>query len=252
MTDRRARAWRLLALGAAFLALAGAGPARGAEAYYLLVFGSQRVPNNPNYSHSFATFVHATWDGQGPAAPRLEAVTISWLPQNLRLRVLALAPECGQNLDLHGTLHYVLAGGERVSLWGPYQIDRDLYQRALAQVRLLESGQVRYKLNDVGYPTDCVSNCIHAISSLREGHRLHVLIPAWGETASYYLQRELMPWVIDPCRTHPWVASALGLGGYPIIYRRPDEHPRSGLIRGPVHRLLGGERQLVASYGPPP
>jgi hypothetical protein len=250
MNDRRAGCRPVLLPAVVGLLLAGAPTARGAEAYYLLVFGSQRIPNNPDYSHSFATFVHATWDAPG-CAPRLEAVTISWLPRNLRIRTLALAPECGANLDLHGTLRYVFANGERVSLWGPYLIDRDLYLRALAQVRLLQSGQVRYKANDVGYPTDCVANCIHAISSLGEGYRLHVVIPAWGETATYYVQRELTPWVLDPCHTHPWVASALGLGGYPIIYRQPGENPRSGVFRGPLRRLLGAERDVVASYGPP-
>jgi hypothetical protein len=240
---------RLVSIGALLLALASGGAARGQEAYYVLVFGSQRIPNNPNYSHSFATFVRAVWDGPGCTTPRLEAHTISWLPQSLRIRTFALRPECGQNFDLTFTLRHVLSEGERVSVWGPYQINRDLYLKALAQKQLLESGQVRYKANDIGYPTDCVSNCIHAISSIVEGHRLHVVIPSWGETASYYIQRQLMPWIIEPCRTHPWVASALGLGSYPLIYRRPDEHPRSGVLRGPFYRLFGGERDLTASYG---
>jgi hypothetical protein len=251
MTYRRAGGFRAVSLWAVLLVLGWAGAARGDEAYYLLVFGAQRVPNTPDYSHSFATFVRATWNGPAPAPPRLEAFTISWLPQTLRIRALAFAPECGQNLGLHETLRWALGTGQRVSLWGPYQIDRDLYVRALAQLRLLESGQILYKANDVGHPTDRVSNCIHAISGMTDGHRLHVIIPSWGETASYYVEQELMPWVLNPCQTHPWVASALGLGGYPIIYRRPGENPRSGLLRAPVRRLLGGEREVVASYGPP-
>jgi hypothetical protein len=236
---------------AAVLGLACTGPAQAGEAYFLLVFGSQRTPNDPDYSHSFATFVRATWDGPAPVAPRLEVHTISWLPSNLRIRALALLPECGHNYELHMTLRWAFANRERVSLWGPYQIDRDLYLRALAQISLLESGQVRYKANDVGHPTNRVSNCIHAISSLREGHRLYIAISSWGETASYFILEELTPWLIGPCQEHAWISSALGLDNYPLIHRRFGEHPHSGLVQGPFHRLYGGEKGLTASYGPP-
>ena len=60
---------------------------------------------------------------------------------------------------------------------GPYRIDAELYCRAVRQVALLESGQVLYKANDVGYPSDRVSNCIHAVSSISEGYRLRVASP---------------------------------------------------------------------------
>jgi hypothetical protein len=231
----------LLALGTVFFALLAGGAVQAQEAYYVLVFGSQRLPNNPDYSHSFATFVRAAWSRPAGTPPQLEVHTISWLPRDGPIRAFALLPECGQNLDLPTTLRYALAEGERISLWGPYQIRPELYQRALVQIQLLESGKVRYKANDIGYPTNRVSNCIHAVSSLVEGHRLHVVIPSWGETASYYIQQELRPWIIEPCRTHLWVAAALGLDSYPIIYRQPDEHPYSGLLRAPLHRLLSGE-----------
>jgi hypothetical protein len=238
-------------LAAALVALSLGRGARGAEAYYLLMFGAQRVPNNPDYSHTWATFVRATWDVPGQPACRLEAHTISWLPRNLRVRAYALLPECGQNFDLDVTLRWAPANGARVSLWGPYQIDRDLYLRSLAQLQLLQSGQVLYKANDAGHTSDCVSNCIHAVSSITEGHRLHVVSHSWGETASYYVLHEMTPWLIEPCRTHAWVGSALGLDRYPIIYRAFDEHPHSGRLQGPIARLLGNEQCLQASYGPP-
>src|SRR6202022_3434320 len=100
---------------------------------------------------------------------------------------------------------------QRVSLWGPYQIDRDLFERAVRQIRLLDSGQVLYKANDTGYRVDHVSNCIHAVSSIVEGIRLRVGSPGWGETASYAVLVRFQPWVIDHDRVHPWVGSALGL-----------------------------------------
>jgi hypothetical protein len=231
--------------------LAWATAARGEEAYFLLVFGSQRIPNQPEFSHSFASFVRATWDGPVPTAPCLEVHTISWMPKNLHIRALALLPECGQNLDLHPTLQHALAQGERISLWGPFQITCDLYHRAVSQVRLLGSGKVAYKANDIAYQTDCVSNCIHAISGVVDGHRGHIGITAWGETASYFLVDEFLPHIVDPCRTHSWVATALGLGSYPIIYRKPGEHPHSGMIQGVPYRLFGGERNLHADISIP-
>jgi hypothetical protein len=241
-----------LAVTAVALVLYCAAPARAGEAYFVMVFGSQQTPNNPNYSHTWATFVRATGEGPGPQGYRLEAHTISWLPENLIVRTRALLPECGRNFDLHATTRYALANDERVSLWGPYQIDPELYGRALKQIDLLESGQVRYKAVDTGYRSDRVSNCIHAVSSIAEGHRLRIASPLWGQTASYFVTRELQPWIID-CdqRKFEWVGTALGLDWYPIIYR-DLENPRSGTFRSAVQRAFGINNMPAATYGPPP
>src|SRR5947209_18198000 len=96
------------------------------------------------------------------------------MPANRTIRPLACRPEYGHNFGLHETLRYALDNGDRVSLWGPYRIDRDLYYRALDQIALLESGDVLYKAIDAAYATDSVSNCIHAVSSIVDGHRLSV------------------------------------------------------------------------------
>src|SRR4051794_2213642 len=93
-------------------------PAPAGEAYYVLIFSSQRTPRNPNYSHSFATFVRASWNGPGAHAGRvcLEKHTISWLPRDLEVRTLALHPECGVNLGLDDTIRYAQGNRERVSM----------------------------------------------------------------------------------------------------------------------------------------
>jgi hypothetical protein len=90
------------------------------------VFGAQRMPNNPNYSHSWATFVRAM--GERPCLLRyeLESHTISWLPANLIVRTRALVAEPGRNFDLHTTIRNALDSQERVSLWGPYAINPEL------------------------------------------------------------------------------------------------------------------------------
>lgn len=224
--------------------LAGAGPAGAGEAYYLLLFAAQRERNNPNYAHSFATFVRA-----GPE--RLEAHTISWLPANLDIRTGAFLPEAGQNFGLHETIEFVQGTGQRVSLWGPYPIDARLYERARARLEQLKSGAVLYKANDSRYLTsDRVTNCIHALSSITGGLRLRVASPGWGEPASYAIlqryRRHLLAEVPDYA-----ISSALGLDAYPIIYRPRLVPPLSGAIVGPVFRALGAERNTVATYGPP-
>jgi hypothetical protein len=242
----------------AILAVAHVDTAMAGEAYYLMVFGSQQIPPKPNYAHSFATFVHATWPGDEPCpgggeagSPTLEAHTISWLPANLVVRTNALLPECGHNFDLYETLCYVYGNSERVSMWGPYQIDKDLYERAMRQLALLESGEVRYKADDMGRKPDRVSNCIHAVSSIAEGYRLRVAEPGWGQTASFAITKRFRRWIIDRDEVHAWVGSALGLDEYPIIYRDWTPPRSGGLIIGPVFRLLGAEKNLTPTYGPP-
>ncbi len=239
-----------LAWGVALGAVAP--PAHAGEDYFLLVFGAQRTPNDPDYAHSFATFVRACWEGDGPCPtnPRLEHHTISWLPVSGVCRTLALHPECGRLYGLHETICWCRRNDMRVSVWGAHRMEPVLYRRALRQMALLDSGAVRYKANDMGYRNDEVTNCIHAISALSEGYRLRVGSPGWGETASYYILQELEDWVIDPDTTYGWVAYALGLDQYPLIYR-DYQNPRSGALRGPVRRVFGSERSLQATYGPP-
>src|SRR5262249_8077146 len=180
------RAGRIVPL-AVLLALALPTPTRAGEAYYLLMFGSHRTPPNPNYSHSFATFVRVSWPGPAPCPPPgscIEAFTISWLPRTTVVRLFALCPACGHNFGLHASIRISQDTGQRVSLWGPYPIDPDLYARAARRLAELHSGRVLYKANDIGYRSDRVSNCIHALSTIVEGPRLRLGSPLWGETAS--------------------------------------------------------------------
>jgi hypothetical protein len=235
---------------AAVLLLSAAPAARAGELYYLLIFGQQQVPNAASYSHTFAAFVKLSWTGAlaRPGSPRLEVRTISWLPAQMQLRVLAAAPEVGRNCDLHTTLRWSQANGMRTSLWGPYQIRPELYYAAVQQARLLESGQVLYKAIDVGYPSNEACNCIHAVSTVVTGTRVGLVEPGWGESASFRVLCAMEPWIIQPNTVHAWVGSALGLDAYPILYRDWSP-PNSGALTGPFFRLLGGERDLQPTYG---
>jgi hypothetical protein len=217
-----------------------AGSARSEEFYYVAVFGSQEALPNPNYTHSFAAFVKAT--GCGPCPKEFvveECFSISWLPRTLKVRTRALCPECGINLPLHAILKHVLDEGQRVSLWGPYRIEPELYYKARAQAEVLESGRVRYKAVDAGYNTDRVSNCIHALTSITDGYRARVLSPGFGDTASWVITQRYGEWIIDSNQTHEWVYAYLGLEQYPIIRRDFTTNPRTGFYWGLLKRGLG-------------
>jgi hypothetical protein len=225
--------------------------ARAGEAHYVIVFGSQQIPNRPNYAHTFATFVRATWPGDGPPCNvMLEAHTISWLPANGIVRTHSLLPECGRNYGLFETLKYVRDNGERISMWGPYPVDARIYYRALRSIAELDSGTRRFKPVDSGWPARRVCNCIHAVSEVPGNPLLIVASPGFGEVASYACLLKMRPWLQDENPQY-WVSSAIGLDAVPIIYRDRITPPASGTFLGPIYRVLGGERNLVATYGPP-
>jgi hypothetical protein len=225
--------------------------ANGGEDYFLVMFGSQTVPANPDHSHTWATFVRVTWEGNGPCPvdAKLEAHTISWLPATMIVRINAFLPESGHNFNLMETLDFAYGTCQRVSMWGPYRICPQLYERALSRKAELETGRIEYKANDVGYRSERVTNCIHAVSTVVEGPRLRVASPGWGESASYFVLKEMEPSIVSKT-PEPWVGTALGLDKHPIIYR-DFTNPRSNAVFGPLNRALGGERDLKATYGPP-
>jgi hypothetical protein len=225
--QRRISRW----LGLVLLAVLGQR-AVGQEACYMAVFSSQRPDvNRAKYTHTWATFAKARWSN---GSCQLEAFTISWFPSTGAIQPVRLLPEQGTNCDLPTTIRLVQAAAERVSVWGPYQILPELYQRALAQKQRLQSGAVRYKAVDTGWPAARVSNCIHAVSDLAQGEPLlRISSPGWGDVASYYTTLHLLPWIVQPCVVHEWVFAALGLRGYAICRRdlREGNPSRSTALR---------------------
>lgn len=214
-----------------------------AERHYMVVFSSQRTPRNPNFSHTFATFVRVGIDGS------IQQQTISWLPEKMPVRVQAALSERGRNYGLDETIQAMQAAGERVSAWGPYEIRSELFNRATVQIEHLNSGAVRYKAFDGFHRTDRVSNCIHAVSAISRGHRLRVLSPGWGDTASYFVLGTLEPWIVNPHETHDWVAKGLGLDSYSIAYRKTFE--RSPLPSMTGLPLVVRDGRPVPTHGPP-
>ncbi len=207
------------------------------ERYFVIIYGATHRPNMAQLSHTFATFIKASGSGENLAAWALESQTISWLPQSLEVRLAAL-PEPGRNFGLHETMRWALASADQVDLWGPYEIQKVLYDRALVQIGVLDSGQVKYKAVDSGFRSSRVSNCIHAVTTVASGYRTRIVSPAWGQAASYYVSLRLYPWYINPCRTYPEFLPVLGMDGYPL--RRNDlDTPPGGLSANFVGALEG-------------
>src|SRR5689334_15600040 len=81
--------------------LLGATPVQADEFYFVAIFGSESVPKQVRYTHSWATFIKLSGCGSDLNTYRMEAFTISWMPATLEIRPLAPLPEKGVNLDLH-------------------------------------------------------------------------------------------------------------------------------------------------------
>jgi hypothetical protein len=215
---------------AVVLAASTAGAARAHEAYFMAVFGSQRPNvNRPRHTHCFAVFVKVTGEACPDGPHATESFAISWLAADGVVKMRRLTPESGRNFDLDETMQVMLAQGAGVSMWGPYCIQKELYDRAAAQRAHLESGAVRYKAVDTGRRSARVSNCMHAVSDLAEGApRMRIASPGWGAPAGYFITLRLCPWIIDPGQTYPWLAEELGLEAYPITRRDLESNPGAG------------------------
>jgi hypothetical protein len=218
----------LLPLSFAFI-FVWASAARSEERYYVIIFGSESTPRLPRYTHTWATLVKASGDDPDPSKYRIdEVITISWLPANLKVRALRLRAEEGVNLDLHTTLFHVLPR-QRVSQWGPFQISRQLYERAVARKAELESGAVKYKGIDpnFGPRVPYVSNCIHGITDIDpEFGRLYYLeLRRFGEAASHWAAHQFVfrGRRINPDEDLDWINQRLGLDNYPIVHRPPPD-----------------------------
>jgi hypothetical protein len=199
-------------------------PGPPGERYYLLVFGAQTTPKLPRYTHTWVTVVRVGQPCPG-RPPAVEPHSISWMPATLDIQPWRFTIEPGVNLGLDTSVRMALDKGERVSLWGPFEIPPGLYRKALIQKGFMESGVVGYQCIDtVGEAgrTGTGSNCIHAISDADSmfGRQAYPLA-YFGDAASLQILRQLVMRgaVPDPEMTHDWLIPALGLDRYPITRR---------------------------------
>ncbi len=207
---------------AALVLAAAAGPAR-ADDYYLAVFGAEAVPYKPELTHSFAAAVRIPADGEP------EVVGISWLPASLNPRGLTLAPEAGVNLGTADTVAWARRLGMRVSVWGPYRIEAELFGRLKGQAARLGGGHVRYKPTDNVFAAARVQNCYHALWMPVAPARARGFAGVFsaGDAASGVTVRLYAPWVVEPGRTHGAVLGLLGVADADLCRRAFDDRPTS-------------------------
>ena len=122
------------------------------------------------------------------------------------------------NLDLAATLQLAASQKAEISAWGPYRIQKDVYDRALAQIDHLNSGKVQYKALDGTLRPIVATNCIHAISDMVEGPLLDTGT-AFGNPASEMVRDHLARWIVDSKTTHRFLIAPLGLNNYTVNYR---------------------------------
>ena len=202
--------------------------ARGGERYYSIVFGSQSRPKQLRFTHTWATFIKVVGEGDDPRGYQVFQHTISWLPDSLNVRTWSPIPERGVNLDLHATLDFVAKGGENVTMWGPFEMLPDVYERSLRVKSILDSGAAQYRAISTSRNL-LVSDCIHAVAAVDPVFgRGHYPLIRVGKPASRFISRQVMTRsAFDQYRTDAaWLIPCLGLDRYPIETIAPREIPK--------------------------
>ncbi len=218
------KAGTLLVLGTALLlANLSLHEARADESYYMIVYSAQRTPNVPCFAHTFATFAKATGEGKDKTKYKIEQHTISWIAKTKEIVVARLRPEPGANLSLKASMELAASLEEKVSMWGPFEIKKELYDRALKQTDRLESNKVEYKAIDFRFRPERAINCIHAVSDIDADDGFLDVGTACGDEASRAVAGHLRRWVIKPEKTHDWVSKRIGLDEHSITRRAWDD-----------------------------
>jgi len=191
--------------------------AQKGEAYFMIIFSQEGPGHEPWLSHTFATFVKATGAGSDKGQYHLEQHTISWLPASRDIRLLRLRPEPGKNFSSEETLRWARSLNVRISMLGPYQIQKELYERAVRQVQRLNQGKIAFKAIDGRFRPDVASNCFHAIADIDTDNGLLDTGVAHGDAASTMVAMHLKRWLIRPEEVHDWVAQRLGVSDSGIV-----------------------------------
>jgi hypothetical protein len=224
-----------------------------AESYYMVVYAAQEE-STPLTSHCFATFARVTSTGRPSDEPRIELHHINWFSvrghqsgqtygvfeNDGRLT----CPEPGENRTTREALELVLRRGLRVSRFGPFEIDRDLFERALRQIERLEGripgARPLYKAFDLGYREGSeirALNCIHAISDIvREPIPLRTWA-CYGDEAARRVVLHLRRAIKDPAAERPSVWEAI----WRATWQGAPEWPAGRIVRADLESRPGPE-----------
>ncbi len=203
---------------------AGASASARSYRYYFILFGGQAIPFRPRTAHTWAIFARAEWHGSQPVA--VEYFTISWLPADGPVKPLRLVPEPGRNYTLEETMQRAAEQNDRVSMWGPFEIDACRYELARQWFDRLNSGEVRYRVLDTLWYNPRIVHCVHAVTYADPVLRRRIQpVVRVGEpgTSRLAMMYVLSGAFIDPTVTHDWLIPIIGLDRYPFVRRYPGE-----------------------------
>jgi hypothetical protein len=218
------------------------------EHYYLIMFGSDKTPRLPRYTHTWMTMVR-TVERPGAEKQIAEVHTISWMPATLKIRPFSRSVEPGVNLDLETTLKEMEGHSENIAMWGPHECWSGLYRRFTTQKAHLETNAIGYQCTD-GFGeaarkgTGC--NCFHALSDMDpQFDRKQYPLIFYGTPASENIMRQIAerPVLIHPRQTHDWLIPALGLDRHKIDRR---------CLCGDVKEFSREEFEAALEQGPNP
>jgi hypothetical protein len=166
------------------------------DRYFIIPFAYENRSDAPEFSHSFMTVIRVYADDKQPQVTaglkqwvhknrQFETFTISWLPhdfdtnphlcvfEGLGARVDPKKNTCpisiGRDFKLPETLKLAVNAKVAVGIWGPYEITKTAFDLAVARLRLLDSGKIKYRADDRLYQKDRIAiNCFHAMAGLTE------------------------------------------------------------------------------------
>ncbi|MFL5339676.1 MAG: hypothetical protein ACJ8F7_05865 [Gemmataceae bacterium] len=185
----------------------------------MLLFAAQGEPNVARVSHTFGAFVRLP-DGD---ANRLELKVINWMPRTLQIEPLRMYPQAGTNLNLPASLQWAKSVDSKVTMWGPYEVRKPLYDMAVQQANKLSSGGLEYQLNDRRSRGQGAANCIHALSDL------DVLQPPLetgtecGNDATLLVLTHFRKYIVPTDESMDWLTTRLNLSPTDMEFATSDE-----------------------------
>ncbi len=184
---------------------------------YLFVFAADGVPYRPTRAHLFAALASVEKSPDNP--PRLvDFTSMSWLPETMVVRALAMRPEKGRNVPLDETIEFSLKEGRLVFLWGPYRVQPEFAQRFKARVATVESS-FKYQGACFLKPLE-VCDCVRSVEEMIEPWRRFIGVFGYGAAAASFVVRKFTPWLVEPQQAHSWVETLIGVDKYPLIRRQ--------------------------------
>lgn len=187
---------------AALVLLVAAVSARAEAKYFMIMFAYQTEPNLARNSHTFATFIKKEKDDT-------QIETVSWLPEDGNIRTMKILNEKGKNYTLEETLRTAEKLKAKTYFIGPYEVNKEVYDKATAHIGRLKKGSVRYKALDLRGQRHF--NCIHAVTEV-VGSKPAIGF-AWGLEASRRALNEFRPYIIDRNKRYTHLIGELNLVG---------------------------------------